>query len=146
MEEITPGTHTETGPKRPALLTVLCILTFVGSGMNLISSLFIAGFYDTFVEVVQVIADKFKIPGTEALLEARPIFFLVSGIFYAGSLVGAVLMMRLKKAGFHAYTISQILLVMAPMYFMHLAGPGIPELLFSGLFVFLYSLNLKFMS
>ena len=146
MEELTPGLPPETKPQRPTLLTVLCILTFIGSGMNLFSSLVIAGFYDVFVEVAQTFAEKFKLPGIDLLLEARPLFFLVSGICYAGSLVGAVFMMRLKKAGFHIYAIFQILLIIAPMYFMHLSSPGLPELFFSGLFILLYSMNLKFMS
>jgi hypothetical protein len=146
MEELIPGSTPETKPQRPTLLTVLCILTFIGSGMNLFSSFVIAGFYDVFVEIAREFGEKFKLPGIDMLIEAKPMFFLVSGIFYAGSLAGAVLMMRLKKAGFHVYTIFQILLVIAPMYFMHLPSPGFPELFFSGLFILLYSMNLKFMS
>jgi hypothetical protein len=146
MEDHTPQLLPESKPQRPTLLTVLCILTFIGSGMNLFSSLVIAGFYDIFVEIAQEFAEKFKLPGIDMLLEAKPLFFLVSGIFYAGALVGAVLMMRLKKAGFHVYTIFQILLIIAPMYFMHQSSPGFPEMLFSGLFIILYSMNLKFMS
>ena len=146
MEEITPPYLPESKPLRPTLLTVLCILTFIGSGMNLISSLAIAGFYDTFGEVVQVFSEKFKLPGVETLLEARPLFFLVSGIFYAGSLAGAFLMIHMKKTGFHVYTISQVLLILAPMYFMKQPSPGLPDLFFSGLFIVLYSMNLKFMN
>jgi hypothetical protein len=146
MEELTPGSMPETKTQRPTLLTVLCILTFIGSGMNLFSSLVIAGFYDVFVEIAHEFALKFKLPGIDTLMDAKPLFFLVSGMFYAGSLVGAVFMMRLKKIGFHLYTIFQILLILAPMYFMHLSSPGVPEMLFSGLFILLYSMNLKFMS
>jgi len=146
MEEISSGPLPETKPRRPTLLTILCILTFIGSGMNLFSSLLIAGFYETFVEVARDFAEKFNLPGIDLLLEARPMFFLVSGILYAGSLVGAILMMSLKKSGFHIYTIFQILLILAPMYFMHLASPGLPELIFTGLFILLYSTNLKFMT
>ena len=146
MEENLLPLLPETNKKRPNLLTVLCILTFIGSGMNMFSSLVIASFYDIFVQIAQEFAEKFTLPGIDMLLEARPLFFLVSGICYAGSIVGAILMMRLKKAGFHVYTIFQILLVLAPMYFMHYSGPGIPDLLFSALFVILYSMNLKYMS
>jgi hypothetical protein len=145
MEENTQQLLPETRPKRPNLLTVLCILTFIGSGMNMFSSLVIAGFYDIFVEIAHEFAEKFKMPEIDSLMEAKPQFFLVTGICYAGSLVGAALMLRLKKAGFHVYTVFQILLVIAPMYFMHLTRPGTPDLLFSGLFILLYSMNLKYM-
>jgi hypothetical protein len=114
--------------------------------MNLFSSLVIAGFYDMFVVIAQEFAEKFKLPGIETLMEAKPVYFLVSGLCYAGSLAGAILMMNLKKAGFHVYTIFQILLILTPMYFMHLPSPGAPEVFFSGLFILLYSMNLKFMT
>ncbi|MCX6266252.1 MAG: hypothetical protein NTW16_02695 [Bacteroidetes bacterium] len=114
--------------------------------MNLFSGLVIAGFYDVFVQIAQEFAEKFKLPGIDLLLETKPVYFLVTAVFNAGSLAGAILMLYLKKTGFHVYTIFQILLILAPMYFMHLANPDLPSLLFSGLFILLYSLNLKFMS
>ncbi|MEI7724899.1 MAG: hypothetical protein WCK09_07325 [Bacteroidota bacterium] len=146
MEELTPSLLPESKPQRPTLLMVLCILTFIGSGMNLFSGLVVAGFYDVFVEIAQEFAKKFNIPGIEQLLETSPLFFLVTALFYAGSLAGAILMMRLKKIGFHVYTIFQILLILAPMYFMHLAIPDVLTILFTGVFILLYSTNLKFMS
>ena len=146
MEELTPSLLPESKPQRPTLLMVLCILTFIGSGMNLFSGLVVAGFYDVFVEIAQEFAKKFNIPGIEQLLETSPLFFLVTALFYAGSLAGAILMMRLKKIGFHVYTIFQILLILAPMYFMHLAIPDFLAILFTGVFILLYSTNLKFMS
>jgi hypothetical protein len=146
MEENNLPLLPDTKPKRPNLLTILCILTFIGSGMNMFSSLVIASFYDIFVEIAHEFAERFSLPGIDQLMEAKPLFFVVTGICYAGSVIGAILMMRLKKAGFHVYTIFQILLVIAPMYFMHLPTPGIPDLIFSGLFIMLYSMNLKYMT
>ena len=146
MEDLTPGPLSQTQPQRPNLLTVLCILTFIGSGMNLFSSLIISGFYDLFIEIVQEFGEKFNIPGYELLLEMKPAFFMVSAVFYAVSLFCAIQMMKLKKSGFHIYTIAQVLLLLAPMYFLHLTAPGLPELFFTGLFIFLYSMNLKIMS
>jgi hypothetical protein len=146
MEESPKIKVSENKSQRPTLLTIICILTFIGSGMNLFSSFMIAGFYDLFVQIAQEFAEKFKLPGIELLTEATPMFFLISGLFYVGSLIGAVFMFLMKKIGFHIYTIAQILLVIAPMYFLHQPGPDVLVLLFSGLFIFLYSMNLKFMS
>ncbi len=145
MEELTQPQLPEAQPKRTTMLTTLCILTFIGSGMQLFSSLVIAGFYDLFVQIAQEFAEKFKMPGMEQLREVKPLFFVISALLYAGSVAGAVFMMRMKKTGFHIYTISQILLILSPMYFMHLSSPGAFDILFSGLFIFLYSMNLKFM-
>ena len=145
MEELSPAPQPETTAKRTNLLTVLCILTFIGSGMNMVSSLFIAGFYEYFTEVATLLAEKFNWPGIGAMLEVKPSFFLISGLFYAGAIAGAVLMFRLRKVGFHVYTISQILLVLAPMYFMNLRGPAFLDILLSGTFVLLYATQLKTM-
>ena len=145
MDEYNQLPLPETAPKRPTLLTVICILTFIGSGMNMFSSLVIAGFYETFVQIAQEFATKFNIPGMEILSEATPLFFLVSAILYAGSLAGAILMMNLKKTGFHLYTVSQILLILAPMYFLHQNSPGLADMLFSGIFILLYGMHLKLM-
>ncbi len=143
-EQLLPPTP-EAKTQRTRLLTILCILTFIGSGMNLISSFMIAAFYDTFVEVAKTFAEKFNLPGMEMIVESPPVFFLTTGLFYAASLTGALLMWNLKKAGFHVYTIAQILLVIAPMYFLKMQGPSMPDLLFSGTFVILYGMNLKTM-
>lgn len=145
MDELQQQPLPETPPQRPVLLTVVCILTFIGSGMNIFSSLIIAGFHETFIQIAQEFADKFNLPGMEVIAEAKPLFFLVSAIFYAGSLAGAILMMNLKKTGFHLYTVSQILLILAPMYFLHQNSPGLADLLFSGIFILLYGMHLKLM-
>jgi len=130
-------------PKRSQLLTILCILTFLGSGLNVFSSLFIALFFRSFQVIAQEISEQFNLPGMEILVNATPGFFLVSGLLYIGSVTGAVLMWRMRKTGFHVYTIAQILLLIAPMYFLSMPGPSVIELLFSGLFIILYSTQLK---
>jgi len=143
-EQLLPPTP-EDKPKRTRLLTVLCILTFIGSGMNLFSGFMTAAFYDTFTSVAQAVAEKFKLPGMESLLESPPALFLTLGFFYSASLTGALMMWNLKKAGFHVYTIAQILIIIAPMYFLKMQGPSMPDLLLSGTFIIFYSINLKTM-
>jgi hypothetical protein len=146
MEEIQPNPVQESKPLRPTFLGILCILTFLGSGMNFISSFIIAVFYDQFSIVAESISKSFDLPGLEMILEGKPIFFGISALIYAGCIAGAVLMWRLKKAGFHVYTIFQILLVILPMYFFHLPRPSLSDMILSGVFIILYSSNLKYMS
>ena len=146
MEENTPIPLPDNKPKRPTLLSVLCILTFIGSGINLFSSLIISLFYDQFLQVIASINETLQIPGIEMIEEAKAIFFAVSAVIYAGSIVGAIMMWNLKKTGFHIYSIFQILLVISPMYFFHLQYPSFVDVLLSGIFVILYSTNLKHMS
>ncbi len=146
MEDQIQTNPLETKPQRSKLLTILCILTFIGSGMNVISGTLIFLFFDAFKVVAAEMAKTFNLPGVDMLTEGPRLFFAVSALIYAGSIAGAILMWQLRKIGFHVYTISQILLVVAPMYFYKLPGPGITDILFAGVFVFLYSTNLKTMS
>ncbi len=145
MENQLPVQPLQEQEKRPVFLTTLCILTFIGSGMNLFSSLTIAGFFDIFMEIAADLTEKYNLPGMDFMAMTTPGFFLTTALFYASSIAGAIMMMKLKKTGFHLYTVSQILLLITPMYFLKLPGPGIAELFFAGLFIFLYSLNLKVM-
>jgi hypothetical protein len=146
MEEIQANPVQESKPDRPTLLNILCILTFIGSGMNFISSLMISVFYDKFTILADSISQSFHLPELEMLLEGKPLFFALSALIYAGSITGAILMWKLKKPGFHVYIISQILLVLSPMYFFHLPSPSMLDIILSGTFIILYSSNLKYMS
>jgi hypothetical protein len=145
MEEQYPHSVPDEQAKRPVFLTVICILTFIGSGMNLLSSLLTAVAFDAIMPIMIELAQKMKLPGVEALEMTTPGFLTGNALLYGISVAGAILMMRLRKIGFHFYTIAQILLVIFPMYFYKLSSPGLPELFFSGLFIFFYSMNLKFM-
>ena len=146
MEEIQANPFQESKSKRPNLLTILCILTFIGSGISFFSSFIIAVFYDQFTILAEEFNKSFGLPGFEMLLEGQSAFFAVSAIIYVGSISGAFLMWRLKKAGFHVYTIFQILLILAPMYFFHLPSPSLLDMILSGIFIILYGSNLKYMS
>jgi hypothetical protein len=145
MEEIQSNPVGESRPGRPKLLTILCILTFIGSGMNFVSSVMISVFYDQFTILAEDISKSFHLPGLEMLLEGKSIFFAVSAFIYVGCICGAYLMWRLKKTGFHVYTVFQILLILSPMYFLHLPSPSLPDLILSGTFIILYGSNLKYM-
>jgi hypothetical protein len=145
MEESTPELLPGSENKRPVLLTVLCILTFIGSGLNLFSSLVTALVFDVIMPVMLEVAKKFEVTGLESLEMITPGYLLINALLYAGSVTGAILMMRLNKKGFHIYTIAQILLIIFPMYYFSLPAPSMLEMLFAGLFILLYGNHLKLM-
>ncbi len=144
-DEFPAGPAREEPAGRTRLLSVLCILTFIGSGLNIISGLAIGTFFSDFVTVANDLAETYKLPGMEMITEGTPGFFFISALLYAGSVGGAIMMWNLRRTGFHLYTISQILLILAPMYFFKLPGPSVLDLVLTGLFVILYSMNLKSM-
>lgn len=131
--------------KRPNMLTILCILTFINGGLTIVSSIVVGSFFDQFVVIATEFAERFKLPGMEMITEGSPMFFFANAVFYVASVIGAVMMWNMRKTGFHVYTIAQILLILSPMYFFKLPGPSIYEIILSGTFILLYSTHLKIM-
>jgi hypothetical protein len=146
MEEQQMLPATESKKKRPDLLTVLCILTFIGSGLNAFSNLMVFIFFDASMTFAAELVKAFKLPGMELFLEAKPIYFAVTAMINALAVAGAIRMWQLRKQGFHIYTVAQILVIIAPMYFFQLSGPDFFSILISGVFVMLYGSTLKKMS
>lgn len=134
------------GPKRPTFLSVLCILTFISSGLGSISALLTPLFSDIMIEFLKKTPDfdETAMSETITVLQAGWGFYLVSFVLALCSLIGAILMWKLKKIGFHFYALSNIALLFAPMlmFGMAISWAGI---FLTASFIFLYAVNLKFM-
>lgn len=129
--------------KRPPLLTVLCILTFIGSGLSTVSFLAASLFYELFMEQLEVV--YINMPESTFLLDIPRDFFVISFFLSAFSLAGALLMWHLRKIGFHIYTSSQLVYLVLPMvYFGGETNPML-NIILTALFVYLYARNLRFM-
>ncbi len=115
--------------QRPVFLTVLCILTYIGSGLGLLFGLIglvAAGAIESF-------ASYLPIPGVDSGIFKA----IISLILIAGSLFGAIQMWKLKKLGFYIYAAANVILLIMSF--------GIMSLIFTALFIVLYGLNLKHM-
>ena len=135
---------------RPQVLTLICILTFIGSGF-----LFFAN------GVVYLSIDSLRIAFDEGLFNAFELqleeddlqkflsvdssFFLFQSLLYSASLLGAYMMWKLRKQGFHLYAISQILVLI--IYKVYLSSAPFPffSMLLTITFILLYYRNLQFM-
>ncbi len=135
---------------RPRALTLICILTFIGSGF-----LFFAN------GVVYLSIDSLRIAFDEGLFNAFELqleeddlkmflsvdssFFLFQSLLYSASLLGAYMMWKLRKQGFHIYAISQILVLI--IYKVYLSSAPFPffSMLLTITFILLYYRNLQFM-
>lgn len=69
-DEFPAGPAREEPARRTRLLSVLCILTFIGSGLNIISGLAIGTFFSDFVTVANDLAETYKLPGMEMIKES----------------------------------------------------------------------------
>ena len=134
---------------RPELLTVLCILTFIGSGTSMLANGVLYLMFDQLKELIEQ-QSVFSFMGSEVdlsfLLDIKSGFFLTQILIYALALYGAVQMFQLRKIGFHLYAMAQIALLIIPKIFV----PNLPfpffELMVSAVFVYLYYKNLHLMT
>lgn len=107
--------------KRPSMLVVLCILTFISSGMNCLSYLlmpYIIPYLPEYISQVSMPTDLYAMVEELTLIPSWKFIFLA--LCCAGSVVGAALLLKLKTVGFHVYAISKLLNILIA-YFM-LAG------------------------
>ncbi len=144
MDEQQQPSQSEAAPNL-TLLRILCIFTFVGSGLALFSYGIIGLVHSYFSANLNLIPDEQNRELIELMLSAGRTFFFLNTILYAISFAGAVLLWRMRKVGFHLYTASQLLLLILPL--IYIAGfpmPGITIFL-TFLFIWGYSGFLKFM-
>lgn len=165
----------ETEPEsRPSFLTWLCILTFIGSGWAIISSVYtyVAAkkYANIFSEEKPLRNDSTYVDSTGAVHNERKVFSekikasfskildktnlrnlafgnLIAALF---TLAGALLMWRLKRTGFYIYIIGVIIGLAVPFYLfgndMIAVGATAFNNFFGLVFIALYALNLKAMS
>lgn len=124
---------------RPTLLTVLCILTFIGSGLSVLIFLLAAVLFGVMADVL---AD---IPGMSMMTGGGTVFFIVMFILAFVSLFGAIKMWGLKKIGFYLYTAAQVLMIIVPLVLIEGAKVGVFGIVITLIFIILYAINLKAM-
>lgn len=149
-----------TGPKqRPVFITVLCILTFVGAGLAIISSLFsmlTMGFVENTIKGMDDAFNQSDVGmdfgNSYRWMKISYILNLVGSLL---CLAGALFMWRLKKVGFYIYLIGQIIPLVGSFMTMNSSLNGIMAnfgmivmiigMMFPIAFVIMYGLNLKHM-
>jgi len=156
--------------KRPTFLTVLCILTFINIGINLLTLLFQLAVGPTSEE--EMLAERVELTKATSQLEdagmdgfagmmdqlmamtaeIQESFYLamiVSLVTYLIGLFGALKMFQGQKIGFHLYIIYSLLAVGG--VYLYISPQNIPSisiifgLILSGIFVFMYSRNLSWL-
>lgn len=157
--------------KRPVLLTVLCILSFIVVGFGLLGVLFslisgqpsaeeIESAYNQMIQMSGDMRDKQMTTiaqlleqGAELTMYQQQRYWSVlsiNALTMITGFIGVLFMFKGKRLGFHLYIIYNLLSIggtflivpseMVPMVSV------IMNLVLSGLFIFLYSLNFKWMN
>jgi type III secretory pathway component EscR len=166
METTTEVIITPAPSLRPTFLTVLCILTFIGSGWGVYKGF--SGYFtaDMSAQIVSQAQDKIN---DQMADNTQPAFLknMMGGMFSSMSadnirkssiislvsclltLIGAVMMWQLRKAGFYLYIAGILISVVMPIA---LFGGGLIGLMAGGIsafigiiFIILYGVNMKYM-
>jgi hypothetical protein len=149
---------------RPLFLTILCIITLVGSVLGIVLN--IRGYFNANVEVENIASGKAKTqlknlftPGSSSGVDLVRIgnlnvenYMKFSIGCIASSilcLVGSILILRLKRTGFYSFTLGTFfnLITHFLLFGDHFAMMGISILaaLAGFVFVILFGMNLKYM-
>lgn len=160
-------TTPEPGRVRNTFLTVLCILTFIGSGWGLYKA--VTGYFtaDTTAAVVTETRSKVEeqmdgkeqpafvkgiMSSTFSSLSADNIRTnsLISLLSCALTLAGAIMMWNLRKPGFYLYIAGTVISIVAPIMMF---GGGLVGLMSGGFtavvgiaFIVMYGVNTKYMA
>ena len=148
-------------PKRPEMLTVICVLSFINAVYNGISNFVSFAFYDSFQKVfaqmrngeglfadmAEQLGDNWEMfaqASSLAFSVGRGYYFLET-LLYVASFIGVLMMWRLQKKGFHVYTIAQCLMIIATSFFVTSKIGGFPfgPIFWTAAFVFMYASHYK---
>ncbi len=137
-------------PQRPTFLSVLCVLTFIGSGCSALSMALVGAMRPMLQGMYESGSfDNYSsIPGfatqMETMLAVPGYYYLLMFFLYAVSVVGAAMMWKLKENGLHLYAISQCVVFIAGMWLGH-TGFSWSSPVWTALWVGAYALNLMYM-
>ena len=147
--------------KRPEMLNVLTILTFIGSGLGFLSAIY--GYFTAASNYAKIQDVQSKLDSAPAFVKSltgpdmmelarkslenrMPIMLLT----IAGCLLcayGAIVMRSLKKTGFSFYLVGEVLPIITSYVFLGLGSFGgfsmVLALLFPIVFIILYATQLK---
>lgn len=151
LQEQNPQPFGSEKPQRPTFLSVLCVLTFIGSGCSALSMALVGALRPILREMFEsgMFEDYYSIAPTfetqmETMLAIPGFYYLLMALFYVASVVGAAMMWKMNRIGFHIYTIAQCLVLIAGMWLGN-TGFSWSGLVWTALWVTAYALNFKYM-
>jgi len=144
MEEQTTQQPTEqTAPapaqekKRPGLLSVMCILTYIGRGLNIIVWILAIIAFGAIESMLG------GIPGMGGLVSAGIGYFVGALILSIIAFIGAIMMWKMKKMGFYLWILANVIEFILPFILISGYPFNIVGLIILIVFIILYGINLK---
>lgn len=148
--------------KRPQLLTILCILSFVGMTLSFFGGIVnyytyshiqdLGKLYEKISgkngeQIQETVNSATEALGANSMTIAKSC--LIVALLNILILIGVLMMWKLKKTRFYIYTLGQVIQLMVPLLVIGGLYGGVQAVfsaLFSTVFIILFALNLKFMA
>ena len=125
--------------KKPILFESASIFSIIGSSIGFIS-MFISTFFFRFV--TEKITSVTNLTATEKL---SPVYFAMLMAAFSVSLVGAIKLYRLQRAGLYFYLAAQSMIMFLPVFWLgsnsFSTTNAIFALLFAGVYLFYYRIT-----
>jgi hypothetical protein len=125
---------------RPAFLSALCILTFIGSGISFLGYFIVSLFFN---EASEIIIKYSAWHSTEAV---SPLYFTALMAMAAVSLTAAIRMWKLHRDGYYLYLISQMIILFLPVICIGLQAFSVTNAIFTAIFIIGYRINRKYLN
>ncbi|MBR3959410.1 MAG: hypothetical protein IKJ81_05090 [Bacteroidales bacterium] len=127
-------------------LHIVLILSFIGSGYDFISYM-LTGLVHPLMKSTYY-SGSLTLPSEmtvyfEQILETPRSFFFCGAILYCLSFIGVLFMWRLRKSGFHLYTLAQLLVLLITVLFLGRGALSLGSVMFTLLFVVYYYIALR---
>ena len=133
-------------------LHVLLILSFVYTGMWFLCHLMLGltgpDARESMMEVYQTLAEKNENYSAfalmcEQLFAVPQWYYIICALLDAVSFAGLLLMWRIRKNGFHCYTLAKLLLMLMPLLFLDRSSVGFGDMMMAVLFIVYYFFLMK---
>jgi hypothetical protein len=128
-------------------LHVLLVISFIITGSQLIWEILgVAGMFPLINEVYANTPSEYSSVFTIKMEQEMAIpqwYNILRALLDLTSIVGLVLMWKLRKNGFHAYTLSKLLLMLLPLMFLDRSYVGFGDIMIAVLFIAYYFFLLK---
>lgn len=127
-------------------LRIVLVLSMIGSGLYSIMYLlmgFMLPIMKSQYEVGVVDIPEMMRAMYENMLGASQVYYFLTGVLYALSLAGVIMMWKLHRAGFHYYAIAQLLVIIVTILFLGRTYMNIGDIMLTLLFITYYYFSLR---
>lgn len=122
-------------------LHILLVLSFINTGFyllgELLSGLCLPWMQEYYASNPSMLPEEYS-QLVQRSLQIPQWYYLLSALLDAASVVGLVLMWRLRKNGFHCYTLAKLLLMILPLLFLDRSYIGIGNIMLGVLVIAYY--------